>query len=511
MIDTTHAGDSVGVPTTTSARASLWLDGAPVTDYPALTGRGVADVCVIGGGIAGMTAALLLKRDGARVIVLEAARVGTGVTGCTTAKVSALQATVYTTVRERHGTAGARAYAQASLRGVDTVARLVAEEALDCELERADAVTFSLTPEEAPSVLTELAAARTAGLPVERGSVDLPVPVHEAVRLPGQLALQPTRYVQGLAAAVDGDGSAVHEASRVIQVREGSPCTVVCARGEVRARDVVIATHYPILDRGLFFPRLRAQRSYCIACRLGSGDPPAELTISAGSDSRSIRGYRDLLIIGGEGHPAGSGEATPQRFLALEQFAREHWDVAEVTHRWSAHDPVPYDHLPMIGGYRPGSTHLHVATGWMKWGMSSASFAAELISDRIAGRVNELAATFSPQRLSPGSVREVAELGASFSRDLIADRLRPPDARASSEIPPGQARVLRDKLGRKGVYRDPGGSLHAVSLRCTHLGCLLRFNAAEASWDCSCHGSRFDVDGGVLEGPAVHALDRRDP
>jgi glycine/D-amino acid oxidase-like deaminating enzyme len=281
--------------------------------------------------------------------------------------------------------------------------------------------------------------------------------------------------------------------------------------GEVRAGHVVVATHYPILDRGLYFARLKSQRSYCIAASLASGRPPQTMAISAGSTTRSIRGYRDLLIVGGEGHPTGSGKATTERFARLERFAREHWNVEDLTHRWSAQDPVPYDHLPMIGPYRPGSSSLWVSTGFMKWGLATATFAAVLLADRIAGRDDPWDGAFSPSRVSLTSAHEVAQLGAKFTADFVADRLRPPQAIASAHVPAGEARVVPDGIGRKGVYRDHDGNLHAVSLRCTHLGCLLRFNAAEHTWDCPCHGSRFAPDGTVLEGPAVAPLERRSP
>jgi nitrite reductase/ring-hydroxylating ferredoxin subunit len=224
-----------------------------------------------------------------------------------------------------------------------------------------------------------------------------------------------------------------------------------------------------------------------------------------------VRSYGELLIVGGEGHPAGSASATPERFDRLERFAREHWEIHEVTHRWSAHDPVPYDHLPMIGRYHPRSSRLWVTTGYMKWGLATATFGANLLADLIAGRENPWAATFSPNRVSLSSTHELAQLGAKFAGDFIADRLRLPQARTTDSIPPGQARTLPDGIGRKGVYRDLDGNLHAVSLRCTHLGCLLRYNAAEHTWDCPCHGSRFAPDGTVLEGPAVKALQQRAP
>jgi glycine/D-amino acid oxidase-like deaminating enzyme/nitrite reductase/ring-hydroxylating ferredoxin subunit len=496
---------------TVSAAESLWLEGAPRTERGQLAGDLRVDVAVLGGGVAGLTAALLLKRDGASVAVLEAARVGSGVTGCTTAKVSALQATIYSTIRRRNGDQAAASYAGASMAGVERLAALVTEEAIDCDLERRAAYTYAAEASERSSVEQEMRAAARSGLAVELvDAPDLPYAVYGAVRLSDQVQVHPVRYVEGLAAAVDGHGSRVFELTRALGVDEGSPCRVRTAQGNVRADHVVIATHYPFLDRGVYFARLKSQRSYCIAARLASGHPPRGMSISAGSPIRSVRSHGELLIVGGEGHSTGSGKANRERFGRLEAFAREHWDVEAVTHHWSAQDPSPYDHLPVIGPYRPGSSRLWVTSGFMKWGFASATFAAMIVADRIAGRENPWADTFAPTRLSLRSAHELAELGAKYAIDLVGDRLRPPQALSTGGIPPGEARAVPDGLGKKGVYRHEDGTLHAVSLRCTHLGCLVRFNAAERSWDCPCHGSRFAMDGSVLEGPAVRPLDRRE-
>jgi glycine/D-amino acid oxidase-like deaminating enzyme/nitrite reductase/ring-hydroxylating ferredoxin subunit len=476
-----------------------------------LDGESEVDVAIVGGGVAGLTTALLLKRRGARVAVLEAARVGTGVTGCTTAKVTALQATMYSTISARHRDA-ASPYAEASLAGVGRVAEIASEEGIECDLERRPAFTYAADESERESVEQEFDAARSAGLPVEWvDGPDLPYAAHGAVRLRDQLQLHPVRYAQGLAAAVAGAGSHVFENTRVLKTSEGPPARVVAATGVIQAEHVVVASHYPMLDRGLYFARLKAERSYCIAARLAGGRLPAGMSISAGANSRSIRSTDEFLIVGGEGHPTGSDKAKPERFERLEAFAREHWDVAAVTHRWSAHDPVPYDHLPMIGAYHPRSSRLWVSTGFMKWGLSSATFGAMILADQISGRENPWAPIFTPNRLSLRSAHEVMQLGAKFSIEMVGDRLRSPQGFSADTIAPGHARVLQDGLGKKGVYRAETGELHAVSLRCTHLGCLLRFNAAERTWDCPCHGSRFAPDGAVLEGPAVHPLQRRDP
>jgi glycine/D-amino acid oxidase-like deaminating enzyme/nitrite reductase/ring-hydroxylating ferredoxin subunit len=497
-------------PTTTSEAHSLWLQTAPAAGYPSLKSGSDFDVAVLGGGITGLTTALLLKRDGARVAVVEAASVGSGVTGCTTAKVSALQSTIYSTIRNRHGEDAAAVYAEASLAGVERVAAFVDEETIECDLERRPALTYAVEKDGLSSVEREAKAARDAGLDaVLTDRVDLPFPVLGALRLSDQLQFHPVRYAQGLAAAVDGDGSVVAEGTRALAVEEGSPCQVRTTGGTITAGQVVVATHYPCLDRGLFFARLKAQRSYCIAARV-RGPLPESMAINVEAPTRSVRSYRDLLIVGGEGHEAGARTASSTRYGRLDEFAREHWEVEETGYRWSAQDPAPYDHLPVIGPYTPFTSRLFVASGFMKWGLAGGTFAAMILSDLIAGRGNPWAARFSPNRLSLRSAPELAEMNAHVAVDFFLDRLIPARAFSDANLARGEARVVRDALGKIGVYRDEQGSVHAVSLRCTHLGCLLRFNAAERSWDCPCHGSRFDVDGAVLEGPAVNPLEQRD-
>jgi glycine/D-amino acid oxidase-like deaminating enzyme/nitrite reductase/ring-hydroxylating ferredoxin subunit len=494
---------------TTSADGSLWLATTEATDYPELAEELEVDVAVLGGGIAGLTTALLLKRDGARVAVLEARRIGSGVTGCTTAKVTALQQTVYRQLRRRHGTEGAAAYAEASAAAVDLLATLASEEGIECDLERRPAFTYAATQSERSMVESEHDVALEVGLPVKLvENLDLPYATHGAVRLDDQLQLHPVRYLQGLAARVHGDGSAVFEGSRALRVESGFPCRVRTETGALTAQQVVVTTHFPLLDRGLFFARLDPSRSYCIAARV-DGELPQSMSISAGSTTRSVRSYRDLLVVGGEGHAAGARNASPERYRRLEEFARDHWVGAEIAHRWSAQDPVSWDLLPVIGRYQPGSSRLFVASGFHKWGLSSATFAARIISDLIAGRENPWAERFNPSRFGVRGLPKLAQMNTKVAVDFVEDRVVPTLRPSAADLPPGEARVVRAGFGKTGIFRAEHGALFGVSLRCTHLGCLVRFNSAELSWDCPCHGSRFDVDGTVLEGPATRPLARK--
>jgi glycine/D-amino acid oxidase-like deaminating enzyme/nitrite reductase/ring-hydroxylating ferredoxin subunit len=497
------------LPPTTTAAQSLWLAALPSTTYPPPSDERAFDVLVLGGGITGLTTALLLKCRGVRVAVVEAGRVGAGVSGNNTAKVTALQSTVLSSIGSTRGAEVADEYAVRSLAAVEVVAELAAGEGIDCDLQRRDAFTVAVQDEDLSSVEREFEAARRAGLPVQMtATVDLPYPVAGAVRLADQVEFHPVKYAAGLAAAVEGDGCRVFEGTRALSVAEDTPVRVETTHGPLTGERVVVATHYPVWDRGLYFARMEVSRSYCVAARV-RGEPARGMSITTGSRTWSYRSAGDLMVVLGQSHSAGARGIDESRYTAVEEHLREHWDVEQVTHRWSAQDPMPYDHTPMIGTYLPGSSRMYVASGFAKWGLSGGTMAAMILSEQLTGGPGTDA--FSPHRFSPRGLPQLARMNAKVGVDLVGDRLMPGQISSAAELAPGSAGVVRSGAERTGVYRDDDGVLHAVSMRCTHLGCLVRFNAAETSWDCPCHGSRFDVDGAVLEGPAVRPLPRRDP
>jgi len=484
---------------------SVWMatDAGPPT-YPPIDETLTVDVAVLGAGIAGLTTALLCQREGLRVAVVEAARVASGVTGHTTAKITALQEPVYATFASDFGEDVARAYARANIDGLETIARLVDELHIECGFERRSAYTYALSEETTETLRRELDAARAAGLAVEEtNDTGLPFEVETALRLDGQAQFHARRYCRALAAEVAGKGGVIAETVRATKVRGGTSCVVETDHAEVRAADVVVATHIPFMFRGLFFAKTRPSRSYAVAARYDR-EPPGGMYLSADKPVRSVRDYDKWLIVGGESHKTGQGKPEDLHFQALREWGAEHFGLGSYEFEWSAQDPVSGDGLPMVGTLTPTTRHVWVATAFRKWGMANATAAAEILTAGITGREHPLAKVFDPRGHPVATLRRMLGEGADTAKHFVGDRVA---ARLRAQPGPGEGAVVREHGNPVAVYVDADGSRHAVSAVCTHLGCLVGWNEAERTWDCPCHGSRFAVDGTVIEGPAVSPLE----
>jgi glycine/D-amino acid oxidase-like deaminating enzyme/nitrite reductase/ring-hydroxylating ferredoxin subunit len=493
---------------------SLWIDTAPAPDRPAHPLPSHADVVVVGAGIAGLTAACRLAEAGRDVLVLEAGQVAGGVSGHTTAKVTAQHSLRYDRLRRRKGRTAAAEYAAAQVDALEWIEAQVVGHGVDCGWERVPSYLYTTRRGDAETYAAEADACAEAGLPVELlDDSPLPFGVASALRMDGQAQFHPRRWLLHLADRVEAAGGRIIERLRVTGARDGAS-TVVTPVGEVTAQDVLVTTHYPVLDRGGFFARLEPMRDLVVSGVVDPSRAP-EGTYLCTSASRSIRtttaGDGSVrLLIGGENYRTGTSTAVDQRYQDLARWALAHFGMAEVSHRWSAHDLVTPDGVPYVGSYLPGAEHLWVATGFNLWGMTGGTAAGMLLADLVLGSADdERAALFSPNRADvdqvPGVVRDNAVVAAHLVGDLGKASLTPLDL---GSLRPGEAQVGRDGTRIVGAFRDDDGEAHCVSARCTHLGCVVSFNDAERSWDCPCHGSRFGLDGTVLHGPAVRPLDR---
>ena len=494
-------------------QASVWVDTGPaMPEFERLDGEVSADVAVLGGGMVGITTALMLRERGVDVALVEADRLVNGVTGYTTAKVSSQHGMIYGDLRSKFGEEGARTYGQANQVALEWIASRIKDDAIDCDFRRRDSYAYLPEGSSDSSGEDEAQAATEAGLPASfETSAPLPYPTGAAVRFADQAEFHVRKYLLALVERFTAQGGRVYENSRAVEVDSDERCLVKAPGGQVHADRVVLATHYPFLDRALAFARVHPQRSYAILCRTRD-EPPQGMFISAGSPTRSIRSVpvdgKELLLVGGEGHKTGTGGDTRERYEALERFAREHWDVTSVEYRWSAQDNTTVDTVPYVGRLTPREHKVFMATGFAKWGMTGGTAAAMLLADLCTERQNAWESFFDPNRFKPlASASRLIEENSQAGFRMLRDRLVNRGDRSLEDLAPGEGDIVQHRGDKVAGYREDDGSLIAVSTRCTHLGCQVNFNSAERSWDCPCHGSRFASDGSVLQGPAVHRLE----
>ena len=495
-------------------RPSVWEDRHPRTPSAAAEVTGEADVVVVGGGLTGLTTALLLGRAGRRVVVLEADHVGAGTTGRSTAKVSLLQGTRLSQISGKHPDSVLRAYVEGNREAQAWVEHFCAQHGVD--LQHRPAYTYANGARGEREVRQEHEAAQRAGLPTEWvDEVDLPFPTRGAVRLADQVQVDPLALVQALAREATAHGVTVLEGTRVLEVTRGGPYRLQTEHGAIDAVTVVIATNIPMLDRGGFFARMKPARSYGLTFRT-PGPAVDGMYLSADQPSRSLRDVPDgpagdLLMVGGNGHPTGRGGSTEQRLDEIRAWTLEHWPGAQETHAWSAQDFLPHHELPFAGPLVPGNDHLLMAGGYSKWGMTNAVAASLALSGRILGGHLEWADAWRTWRgRETRGLAKAALVNAEVGWHLTQGWVKPllPGRGATPEE--GQGTVHGEGLLRRPVaVSRTDGQEKRVSAICTHLGGIVAWNDSERSWDCPLHGSRFDADGKVLDAPATCGLARR--
>ncbi len=471
------------------------------------------DVAVVGAGLTGLITAVLLARAGRNVLVLEANSLGAGATGNTTAKISLLQGTKLSKIVGKHGSKVAMQYVQGNREGQEWLLRHC--EARGLAVQHEDAFTYAQSATGVSSAHEELEACAAVGLDAEWvDDADVPFPFHGGVRLAAQAQFDPMPLLDSLGVELVERGGRLAQGVRVQKVSGNGDelrLNVRTSAGtelDVDAKQCVLATGIPILDRGGFFARLKPSRSYCMAYRV-----PGALTrgmyISTDSPTRSVR-YAptpdgDRLIVGGASHPVGREKSPASSVQELDEWTKKHYPGAMQTHYWSAQDYSPADELPYVGPILPGNDKIFVATGFDKWGMTNGTAAALALSSRILGGRMDWAdafASWSPHELLgiPTAMQSNMEVGFNLAKGWIT-----PVTRIGNRTP-GDGGVVSGPpwhLEARSVVDDVE---HRVSPVCPHLGGIVNWNDADESWECPLHGSRFAPDGTLLEGPATRNL-----
>ncbi|WP_128477974.1 FAD-dependent oxidoreductase [Halorussus pelagicus] len=508
---------------------SFWLATTDRTDFPALDGDRYVETAVVGGGIAGVTAALHATEAGQSVALLEADRIVEGVTGRTTAKVTAQHGLVYDDLLDKHGRDAAKQYASANAAAIEEIADRVERHDIDCNFERLPAYTYAADEDQRAAVGRETTVAEGLDLPAEFVA-DPPFPDETpgAVKFAEQAQFHPRKYLLELADEIPGEDAHVFEQTKVTEVDDGGqddPCRVETERGTVTADSVLVTTHFPIEDPAFYFARQYPKRSYVLAVELAEEPPegmfyrdespyfsvrPVPSTEALGSGAGGQGSDRQMVLIGGQNHKTGQGDSTAERYRRLERQARDHFEVESVAYRWSTQDFVSVDQIPFVGELGPTTHGVYVATGFGGWGMTNGTAAGRMLAAYARGESPRWAEAFDSQRFDPEAggeefLKENLDVGTEFARDWAKAPFRGKDPM----VAPGEGEVVRRDRTQLAVARDQEGELHVTSAVCTHMDCIVHWNDAEQSWDCPCHGSRFSIDGEVLDGPAVADLPER--
>ena len=500
---------------------SLWLDGrgpdggaAGATSPDEFTPGSSYDTVVVGAGITGLATALMLTQAGRKVLVLEARHIGAVNTGNTTAKLSLLQGTALSHIRNQYTPNVVSAYVEANRAGQAWLLNYL--ESRGVPFQYRDAYTFATTAVGAERLHEEAEVAREAGLAVEiTADTGLPFDVETALRLPRQAQFNPMDVLDALAMDVRAGGGSIVEGIRVMNVHNGDPLSIVTRRGEVRAGNVVLATGTPMLDRGLYFAKLRPNRSYAAALRLPDGmSPPPGMYLSAEPPTRSLRDYPvpdggALLLVGGFGHAGGRAPSPQSHVNQLLGWAQQYYPDATVTHTWAAQDYQAVNLVPFFGKFPRGRGKIFFGTGYNKWGMTNGVVAALDVVSAITGSgEHEWAKTIHHRITSPRGAGSAISFNIETQRQNFQDKAALKDRPAiTEETNPEEGTGVTGLFhGKPAAVCTVDGTVCRVSAECAHLGGILRWNDAEKSWDCPLHGSRFSPTGKLLEGPATHNL-----
>ena len=496
---------------------SLWQDTASVPPRPALAEHVTTDVCVVGAGIAGLSVAYHLAQRGQRVVVVEKEQIGSGETGRTTAHLANAIDDRYVALEKAVGAENAKLAAESHTAAIEAIERIVRSESIDCDFTRLDGYLVCAEGDEPKLLEDEREAARRAGLAGVTLEPSTPVRGWNsgpALRFPAQGRFHILRYLAGLAGAIERAGGVIYCGTRVEKIEGGSPAMITTdTKLTVAADDVVVCTNGSISDMMVTHIKQAPYRTFVVAFRVPKGGVPDALYWDTGDPYHYVRlqpldAASDALIVGGEDHKTAHEDDAGERFERLEAWTRERFPIAgERIYQWSGQVLEPHDYLAFIGKNPDGAEHVWLASGDSGMGMTHGTIAGLLLADLVRGKEHRWAKLYDPKRVTlhhtelATMAKENADVAAQY-----ADYVTPGQADVES-IPKGEGRVVRRGVHKIAAYRDEKGVLHERSAACTHLKCIVDWNTAEKSWDCPCHGSRFDALGKVLNGPATADLE----
>ena len=501
------------LPETTT---SYWRDSVEIPDFPTLEQDMQVDICIVGGGITGITAAYVLTKAGLKVVLLEANQLFGGTTGHTTAKITAQHDLIYDELITNMGKNNARLYYEANMDALRLIEKTVEELQIDCDFKKQDAYVYATTDQSEEKINKEAKAYEKLGIDgglAEKLPIDLKI--KNAVVMRNQAQFHPLKYLVHLVDDIKANGGQIFANTTAVNVEKGDEPTVLTRNDHrVTAQFILICSHFPFYEGfGLYSGRMYADRSYALAVKTKQTYPDG-MYLSADQPARSLRSVtingEKMVLIVGEGHKTGQSTDTKKHFDALTAFGDEILGIEDVLYRWSAQDLTTLDKVPYVGEITSGQPNILIATGFRKWGMTNGTAAALLLQDIVLNKDNRYKALYSPSRFyATPSIKNFLVQNADVVGQLVKGKLQ------LSQVDPDQLKQDEGAVviiggERKGAYRDKAGELHIVDTTCTHVGCEVEWNSGERSWDCPCHGSRFTYKGEVIEGPAEKPLQKYD-
>lgn len=494
---------------------SLWLNFNKKTDYYSSLPHNIeTDVCIIGAGIFGLTCAYYLSQLGFQITVLEKDNIGEKTTGHTTAKITSQHNLFYDYLIHSYGKKFASDYLTVNEKAIENIKEIIDSEKIKCDFEYQNSYVYTTKKSELKAIKKEISAIESLGFPCEFVTkTGLPFEIEGAICFKKQAQFHPLKYLYGLCHSITAHNGKIYTHTIVNDVEQETDTSYLVSTNQatVKSKYVIVASHYPFINfPGFYFVKMYQSTSYLIAVdtkkTLFNG-----MYINPSSPTFSYRTAKydgkELLLIGGGDHKTGHPSCYQDTYGILEQEAKKFYPNCEVLYRWNTRDCISLDKIPYIGQYSPTMSNVFVGTGFKKWGMTLSNVAANIIVDKICGKDNKYEYLFKPSRLKPIKNRdEMKNVLVQSTNSLVLDKFKSANM-SFDEIANDSGSIIEIHKEKIGIYKSPTGKIYAVKPFCTHLGCLLSWNDVDKTWDCPCHGSRFDFQGRNLYDPAFRDLE----
>ncbi|MGL5347958.1 MAG: FAD-dependent oxidoreductase [Peptostreptococcaceae bacterium] len=491
---------------------SYWILSSKGKVYESLQKNIDTTCAIVGGGIVGVTTAYLLAKNGIEVVIVDADKIGYGSSGRNTGKVTSQHNVIYSKIIKKYGDEAAKLYYEINNKALNLIEDIIKENKIECNFERLSSYIFTENENYLELLIEEYKSCKKLGIDCDYyDELNIPFNVYGAIGFNNQAQINPKKYIDGLIQVCENLGVKIYENTAIIDIDKGKKVRLKTEYTNViEADNVVIASHFPWYDgMNFYFAKEKGDRSYLIASEYNRKFQRG-MFISIEEPGKTFRHYKgegkDLLICGGGDHKVGQGGKEEDIYHTIEEMAKEKFESKEALYKWSAQDYMSYDHMPYIGHINKKEDNIFVATGFSKWGMTNGCASGIILSELILNNISKYENIFKPSRLGPYFTTDFIKENFDVGSRYLAGKIN-----LGNDYMPnrkGEGRIINIDGKRYGAYRHYNGELYIVDITCTHLGCELKFNGAEKTWDCPCHASRFDYEGNILEGPAIRPLNK---